>query len=140
MEQTPNTKTPDLMDTTDCLEAIDAIRWMKNFLYIIILLCLFVSGTVFCLDRTDHINRAGCTTCGICPTGPCNSVCKAAQQIEAPADANTVSKIRAAAQAVVSGTQPAELRKPPLIRMPKPPDRCRRCSVINRAVRTWLSH
>jgi hypothetical protein len=119
MEQTPNTKTPDLLDTTDCLEAIDAIRWMKNFLFVIILLCLLTSGVVFCLDRFDRIDRTSCTTCGICPTGSCDSVCKAASQTPAV----DTEKIRAAAQAVTTDTQTVELKEAPAdpnAKSPKP--------------------
>jgi hypothetical protein len=109
MEQTPNTKTPDLLDTTDSLEAIDAIRWMKNFLFVIIILCLLTSGAVFCLERLDHIDRTDCTTCGTCPTGSCDSVCNAASQTPAV----DTEKIRAAAQAVATNTQPVEIKVTP---------------------------
>jgi hypothetical protein len=108
MEQTPNTKTPDLLDTTDCLEAIDAIRWMKNFLFVIILLCLLTSGAVFCLDRLDHLDRTGCTTCDICPSGSCTSVCTAAASPAVDAE-----KIRVAAQAVAAETQTVQIKEAP---------------------------
>lgn len=109
MEQMPNTKTPDLLDTTDCLEAIDAIRWMKNFLFVIILLCLMTSGAVFCLDRANRLDRTSCTTCGICPTGYCDSACKAVPQTQA-VDAE---QIRIAAQTVAAETKTVELKEAP---------------------------
>lgn len=128
MEQTPNNKTPDLLDTTDCLEAIDAIRWMKNFLYCIIIVCLLTSGTVFCLDRLDRINRTGCAASGICPAGPCDSVCKSAQPTPAVAAIPAVdaAKIRAAAEAVTTDpadTRPVEVEKVPAdpnVKSPRP--------------------
>lgn len=119
MEQTPNTKTPDLLDTTDCLEAIDVIRWMKNFFFIIVILCLLVNAAVFCLDRIDHIDRSGCGTCGICPTGSCDSTCKAAGQTPAVDS----EKIRTIAQAVAADSQTVELKDTPAdpnAKSPKP--------------------
>jgi hypothetical protein len=109
MEQTPNTKTPDLLDTTDSLEAIDAIRWMKNFLFVIIILCLLTSGAVFCLERLDHIDRTGCTTSSVCPAGSCDSVCNVASQTPAV----DTEKIRAAAQAVAAEAKTAEIKVAP---------------------------
>jgi hypothetical protein len=122
MEQTPNTKTPDLLDTTDCLEAIDAIRWMKNFLYIIILLCLLITGGVFCLERIDHIDRTSCMTSSVCSAGSCDSVCTATQQTPtSPAD--TTNKILAAAKSVTAEaqkTQPVVVVADPNAKTPKP--------------------
>lgn len=75
MEQNPNTKTPDLIDTTDCLEAIDAIRSTKNFLFVLIILCLLVTGGIFALDRTDRIDRTAYSSCSICPMAPATPGC-----------------------------------------------------------------
>jgi hypothetical protein len=119
MEQAPNNKTPDLIDTTDCLEAIDVIRWMKNFFFLIVIICLLVNAAVFCLDRFEHIGRSGCDTCGFCPSACRDMTCKTAQQIPV-VDAE---KIRDAAQAVVADAQSAQAAPAPAdpnARTPRP--------------------
>jgi hypothetical protein len=104
MEQNPTIKTPDLIDTTDCLEAIGAICSMKNFLFVIIMLCLLITGGVFCLDQTGRIDKTACTACVVCPMNPSavGACCMAAKQPcpaqAKPADAR--EPIQAAAQAV----------------------------------------
>jgi hypothetical protein len=113
MEQTPNTKTPDLLDTTDSLEAIDAIRWMKNFLFVIILLCLLTSGAVFCLERFDHLDRTTCMTCDVCSSGPCTSECKMIPQPATAPAVKTENEIRTAAQSVTAESKTVEIKAAP---------------------------
>ena len=64
----------DIVDTTDCLEALNACRGMKNFLFTIMLICLLILQVCFWLDRAGFVNRqepfsAECATCtrDICP-------------------------------------------------------------------------
>jgi len=64
MEDNKPQKTPDLIDTTDCLEAIGAIRSMKNFLFVVIMLCLIVTGIVFWLERAGRIDTSDCPCAG----------------------------------------------------------------------------
>jgi len=53
-------KQSDLVDTTDCLEAIGVFRGWKNFLFIIVAACLFLLQVSFWLvDR-------GCISLGVC--------------------------------------------------------------------------
>ena len=119
MEQTPNNKTPDLLDTTDCLEAIDAIRRMKNFLFLVIVLCLLINGLVFCLDRTDRIDKTDSSICSISPKGS-----DILPQVEATRNPTTpTTEIRAAAEAVTNTPQ-TQLQKEvvadPNAKLPKP--------------------
>lgn len=44
----------NLLDTTDCLEAISVVCEWKNFLFIIILLCLLLSQSIFWLVNTGY--------------------------------------------------------------------------------------
>lgn len=76
MEDNKQPKAPDLIDTTDCLEAIGAIRSMKNFLFAVIMLCLIITGIIFWLDRAGRIDKTGCTCCGTCSqvSGVCSAV------------------------------------------------------------------
>ncbi|MEN6308282.1 MAG: hypothetical protein ABFD91_11040 [Anaerohalosphaeraceae bacterium] len=76
MEDNKQQKAPDLIDTTDCLEAIGAIRSMKNILFVVIMLCLIITGIVFWLDRAGRIDKTGCTCCSSCSqvSGVCSAV------------------------------------------------------------------
>ena len=60
-------KQTDMIDTTDCLEAINAFKSVKNFMFAAIILCLLVSGAVFWADQAGWIDKSGCV-CG-------NAVC-----------------------------------------------------------------
>lgn len=107
MEDNKQQKAPDLIDTTDCLEAIGAIRSMKNFLFAVIMLCLIVTGIVFWLERAGRIDKSGCTCCGGC--APTAGVCKtgnlvvdtsAAQETVQPDVAQAASQISALAESL----------------------------------------
>lgn len=50
----------NIIDTTDCLEAINAFKGMKNFLFIVILLCLLLLQGIFWLNNTGLINKSKC--------------------------------------------------------------------------------
>ena len=45
----------NLLDATDCLEAIGVFRGWKNFLFVIIILSLLLSQTCFWLVNTGYI-------------------------------------------------------------------------------------
>lgn len=49
-------KINDVVDTTDCLEAIGVCKCMKNFLFVIILICLLLLQGVFWLKTTGNID------------------------------------------------------------------------------------
>ena len=44
-----------LLDTTDCLEAIGVFRGWKNFLFIIVVLCLLLLQICFWVVNTGYI-------------------------------------------------------------------------------------
>lgn len=46
-----------LVDTTDCLEAISVIRCWKNFLFIIIILCLLILQGLFWLVNSNNVEN-----------------------------------------------------------------------------------
>ena len=52
-----NKKTDDIVDTTDCLEAVTAFKAMKNFLFLIIIICLLLLQGAFWLDYTGCIDK-----------------------------------------------------------------------------------
>lgn len=49
-------KISDVVDTTDCLEAIGTCKCMKNFLFVIVLVCLLLLQGVFWLHTTGNID------------------------------------------------------------------------------------
>lgn len=68
--------THDMIDVTDCLEARDALRGMKNFCFWMMLLSLLILQGLFWLDRADWIARGP-----VCPaSGVCGAVCPAAAE------------------------------------------------------------
>lgn len=51
-----NSKMNDVVDTTDCFEAIGACKGMKNLSFIIVLICLLLLQGVFWLNTTGYID------------------------------------------------------------------------------------
>ena len=64
-----NQKKTDIVDTTDCLEAISAFKAMKNFLFVVMLICLLLLQGAFILERCGWIEKGGCSwegaLCGV---------------------------------------------------------------------------
>ncbi len=56
-----NEKTTDMVNTTDCLEAVNAFKGTKNFLFFIILICLVLLQATFWLQELGYIDKAVCT-------------------------------------------------------------------------------
>ena len=50
----------NLLDTTDCLEAIGVFRGWKNFFFIIVVLCLLLLQICFWVVNTGHITAKEC--------------------------------------------------------------------------------
>lgn len=102
--------THDMIDVTDCLEARDAIRGMKNFCFWLMLLSLLILQGLFWLDRAGWIQR---NSCGL-TAGPCGLACPV-QAAEKKADAGNGeaketmmdSQDGEAAEASVETQQPA---------------------------------
>jgi len=55
-----NEKTPDMVNTTDCLEAVNAFKAMKNFLFFIVLVCLVFLQATFWLRQLGYIDKTDC--------------------------------------------------------------------------------
>lgn len=53
-----NSKMNDVVDTTDCLEAIGACKGIKNLSFIIVLICLLLLQGVFWLNTTGYIDSS----------------------------------------------------------------------------------
>jgi hypothetical protein len=60
-------KTDDIVDTTDCLEAVSAFKAMKDFLFLIIIICLLLLEGAFWLDYTGCIDRTDSGGLAACP-------------------------------------------------------------------------
>jgi hypothetical protein len=58
MNQERNIQT-NLIDTTDCLEAVSVLRGWKNFLFAITILCLLLSQSAFWLVTTGAVKANG---------------------------------------------------------------------------------
>jgi hypothetical protein len=58
-------KRNDIVDTTDCLEAVSAFKAMKNFLFLIIIICLLLLQGAFWLDYTGFIDKTEAEA--VCP-------------------------------------------------------------------------
>ncbi len=52
----------NLLDTTDCLEAVGVFRGWKNFLFLIIILCLLLLQGIFWLVSTGYVRTGGAET------------------------------------------------------------------------------
>ena len=88
-------KTNDMIGTTDCLEAVSAFKAMKNFLFVVIMVCLLLLQGIFWLDRTGYVEK--------CPD-PCSEAKSVSCNILLPLAAVTEveSEIRQQAEAAVS--------------------------------------
>ena len=62
-----NARPNDIVDTTDCFEAITAFKGMKNLLFVIILICLLLSQTIFWMNQIGCIDKGQCDPSGCCP-------------------------------------------------------------------------
>ena len=49
-------KQEELLCTTDCLEAVGAFKAMKNFLFVIIVICLVLLQVTFWLVELDFVD------------------------------------------------------------------------------------
>jgi hypothetical protein len=83
-------KRGDIVDTTDCLEAISALKSMKNGLFALIFLGLLLLQGIFWLNYFGYINKAECP----CPGKPCVMVCDARGTILAPMAATDTPSTR----------------------------------------------
>lgn len=59
----------DIVNTTDCLEAVSAFKGAKNFLFIVALICLLLTQAIFWANCAGLIDKSG--PCGKC----CQQAC-----------------------------------------------------------------
>jgi len=105
-------KKPDIVDTTDCLEAVSVLKSRKNFFFVIALVALLVVQLAFWANYFGYIDKADCAT-GACPmaaTGqttadPAESIVESAAKAVADA-AGTDTTAEAADAATDAADQP----------------------------------
>lgn len=61
-----NARPNDIVDTTDCFEAITAFKGVKNLLFVIILLCLLLLQAAFWANQLGFIDKSDCTLTSSC--------------------------------------------------------------------------
>ena len=83
-------KQVSLVETTDCLEAVGVCRGWKNFLFVIVALCLLFLQTSFWLVDTGYIKAGGCAEKGVSAkeTEDTNQIEEAAVEVTIKEDAN----------------------------------------------------
>jgi len=92
----------DLLDTTDCLEAVGVFKGWKNLFFVIMILCLLLlQASFWVVDR-------GC----ISPAGPLD------EEAETPAAAGVLPASEAPQESASEAPAPAE----PNLREPEPPE------------------
>lgn len=90
-----------LIDTTDCLEAISVFRGWKNFLFIVVILCLLLLQASFWLVNTGYVSteQVSCDKTSAAAAGDSEPVVEAAKAKE---------NIKKAAEQVAAPNKPAE--------------------------------
>ena len=92
----------NLLDTTDCLEAIGVFRGWKNFLFIVVILCLLLLQASFWLVNTGYVTteQVGCDKAVAAAVGDSEQIAEAAKAKE------NIKK--AAEQVVAAPNKPTE--------------------------------
>jgi hypothetical protein len=107
-----------LLDTTDCLEAVSVFRGWKNFLFIIVVLCLLLLQVSFWLVNTGCI-AAEKQACGDNKTVSA-AVTGSSEQIAETAGVKDENIKKAAEQVAAASDKPAEAEpQKPQKRLPK---------------------
>lgn len=97
----------NLLDTTDCLEAMGVFRGWKNFLFIVIIFCLLVLQTSFWLIDTGCVKADTCAK--VTPSAPASEATAEPNEVVFDKAAVEQDKIQQAAKKAVAGpNQPAE--------------------------------
>lgn len=99
----------DMIDVTDCLEARDAIRGMKNFCFWLMLLSLLILQGLFWLDQGGWVQRSPCCV----PAASYESDCPAqaaAQKVDG--EDGEAEELMADSQTADSAEEPAEDKQP----------------------------
>jgi len=64
-----NETTNNIVDTTDCLEAVSAFKTMKNFLFVLAFICLLLLQAAFWLNDLGVVDKP-CRSCRVAATCP----------------------------------------------------------------------
>ncbi|HEV56688.1 MAG TPA: hypothetical protein ENN87_04220 [Phycisphaerales bacterium] len=109
MNQLDNKKM-DIVDTTDCLEAVSVLKCRKNFLFVIALVCLLILQLAFWANHFGYIDKSDCGTV-VCPTTgrPMPVICPMADK---PAMAPSAAPASLAAVAVTGAEAAADQAAP----------------------------
>jgi hypothetical protein len=59
---TENQSKNDIIDTTDSLEVVNAFNSMKNFLFIVILICLILVQAIFWVNNSGLVSKETCSS------------------------------------------------------------------------------
>lgn len=98
------TKQNNLLDTTDCLEAVGVFRGWKNFFFVIALLCLIVLQVSFWL-----VDRGCIVPCDKAKGNKLVTECKKAKELKKQSVAGQAEDIKEAAERVAAEpNKPAE--------------------------------
>lgn len=114
MEASPQNP-QNMIDTTDALEAVSACQSMKNFLFLLILLGLFICQVVFWLNHFDLVRDAECSSCpGMKTPADCSATPdgKCSSQKEPP-QANAIDQSPKALVYLAATAEPTEVQDPP---------------------------
>ena len=86
-------KTSDIVDTTDCLEAVNAFKGMKNILFFLVLICFLLLGAVFWLEQFGCIDKTAC----VCESGRivCSDASVGAGSADSAPDASEIIEAQA---------------------------------------------
>jgi len=97
----------DIVNTTDCLEAVSAFKGAKNFLFLVALICLLLTQAIFWVDCAGLIDKSD-------PCGKCRQTCAEAgvcimpQEKAAELDTIAVQAEIAVADTIEKAVQPLE--------------------------------
>lgn len=102
-------KTSDIVDTTDCLEAVNAFKGMKNILFFGVLICLLLVQAVFWLEQFGCIDKTAC----VCESGRivCSDASVGAGSTDSAPDTSEIIEAQAqlaTEQVGAESNQPAE--------------------------------
>jgi len=91
-----NEKTHDMVNATDCLEAVNAFKAMKNLLFFIVLICLLLLQATFWLDQLSYIDKTDCQGVAgemVFLGGPCPRRASAAAGAESVSETSTEDEV-----------------------------------------------
>ncbi len=119
-----NRRQNDLVDTTDCLEAIGVFRGWKNALFMIVIFCLLLLQASFWLVNLGCIKGEGCKME--------SSAVAASQTAQVEQTAEEKAKIEKAAKEAVAGTEVSA-------EAPQNPQEKRMCPWLSAIRFEWLA-